>query len=118
MPVGKVRIRCYGGAEQATATVDLGSSRTFLAWMSFGYINPWNGNFDSDNGIVAEVYSVDGVRVPYDTFGGEHLGPEGALTNMHQITHVGFGRRVTFRLRAFHASDLELAADGLVLTNI
>ena len=118
MPASRVRLRCYGGTHQATATVDLGSRRTFLAWMSFGYINPWDGTFDSDNAIVAEVYQVDGVRVPYDSWGGEHLGQQGALVNLHQISYVGYGRRVTFRLRAFHASDLEVAADGIVLSNI
>lgn len=118
MSASRVGLYCYSGTHEATATIDLGSRRTFLAWMSFGYINPWNGTFDSDNGIVAEVYQVDGVRVPYQSWGGEHLGPEGALTNLHQISYIGYGRRITFRLRAWHPSDLEVAAHGIVLSNI
>jgi hypothetical protein len=88
MSASHVRLACYGGKHQATATVDLGSRKPFLAWMSFGYINPRNGAFDSDNAISAEIYQVDGVRVPYDTYGGEHLGAEGALTNHHQTSRI------------------------------
>ena len=114
MAVGRVRLTCYG-AGTATRTVDLGSSRLFLAWTTLGYIDP-RTDFDRDNAISAEIYQVDGVRVPYDSWGGDHLGPEGALTNHHQNTYVAFGRRITFRLRAFHTSDLDVQADGIVLT--
>lgn len=116
MDARRVHLHNFGGTPQSTTTIDLGSRKLFLAWMSFGYINPRNGAFDADNAISAEVYQVDGIRVPYYAWGGEHLGAEGALTNHHQTSYVGYGRRITFRLRGFHPEDLEIQADGIVLT--
>lgn len=117
MPASRVRLTCFGDTSTATATVDLGRRRTFLAWVSFGYIDP-RRDFDKDNAIAAEIYAVDGVRVPYYAWGGDHLGPEGALTNLHQTSYQGWGRRITFRLRAFHSSDLDITADGIVLADV
>ena len=48
------------GTGSATATVDLGSSRPFLAWGSITFTDSL-AVYDRDNGSAIEVYQVDGV---------------------------------------------------------
>jgi hypothetical protein len=101
-----------------TATIDLGSPQTFLAWVTIGYINgKGSGPWDFDNCVAAEIYQVDGNRVPYDSWNGK-LGPEGALTNLHQICYTGLGQTITFRLRVWQTEEMEIAIRGIVLSGI
>ncbi len=101
-----------------TGTIDLGAPHSFLAWVTIGYIGGQGGGpWDFDNSVVAEIYQVDGNRVPYDSWGAE-LGPEGALTNLHQISYIGFGQTITFRLRVWQTEEMEIAMRGIVLYDI
>jgi hypothetical protein len=101
-----------------TATIDLGGPHSFLAWVTIGYIDgQGSGPWDFDNTVAAEIYQVDGNRVPYDTWGSK-LGPEGALTNLHQICYVGLGRTITFRLRVWQTEEMAVAMRGIVLYDI
>jgi len=47
--------------------------------------------------------------------GGDHLRAAGDYRNLRPGAHRGYGRRVTFRLRTFHVSDLESYGVGCVL---
>ncbi len=101
-----------------TGTIDLGGPHTFLAWVTVGYINgKGSGAWDFDNAVVAEIYQVDGNVVPYDSWGAK-LGPEGALTNLHQISYIGYGSTITFRLRVWQTEEMEIAMRGIVLYDI
>jgi hypothetical protein len=103
-----------------TATVPLQpqGAHTFLAWVTIGYIDgQGSGPWDFDNTIAAEIYQVDGSVVPYDTWGSK-LGPEGALTNLHQISYVGFGSSITFRLRVWQTEEMAVAIRGIILYDL
>jgi hypothetical protein len=100
-----------------TGTIDLGGPRTFLAWVTLGYIDGRSGPWDFDNAVAAEIYQVDFNVVPYDTFGSK-LGPEGALTNLHQMSYIGFGQYITFRLRVWQTEEMNVAMRGIVLFDI
>jgi len=124
MSASHVEVVCYGGVptdpgdvQTATGTIDLGSAPTFLAWTSIGYINGLSGPWDFDNAVAAEIYQVDGNVVPYDTWNGK-LGPEGALTNLHQMSYIGYRQTITFRLRVFQPEEMEVGLRGIVLTGI
>jgi hypothetical protein len=97
-----------------TATIDLGRNRSFLAWADVTMIDSLD-DFDSDNAVVAEVYQVDGMPTGVAVFGGDHWGAEGSSDNVHQGGYVGYGRRITFRLRSIHDSDLDSYGMGVVL---
>lgn len=103
------------GTGTATATVDLEFRRPFLAWGSITFIDSL-AVYDRDNGACVEVYQVDGVTQWSAGSGGDHLGPNGADSNLRPGALRGFGRRVTFRLRTFHVEDLEHYAVGSILT--
>jgi hypothetical protein len=102
------------GTGSATATIDLGSSRSFLAWGGITFTDPLN-DYDRDNGAIIEVYQIDGSTQWVAGSGGDHLGPDGADSNLRPGAVTGFGRRITFRLRTFHVSDLENYGVGCVL---
>lgn len=98
-----------------TAEIDLGRRRPFLAWGSVTFTDPLT-NYDRDNGVAIEVYRIDGVRTSSVGHGGDHLGSPGSYRNLRPGAVRGYGRRVMFRLRTFHVSDLENYGVGLVLT--
>jgi hypothetical protein len=97
-----------------TATIDLGRVRHFVAWAAPTFIDSLS-DFDRDNAVIAEVLRVDGVETWKAAWGGDHLGPAGASSNLHQGAYVGYGRRVTFRLRSMHVEDLEVYGSGMVM---
>lgn len=100
----------------ATVTIDLGSPTVFLAWGDVTFIDSLN-NFDRDNAVAIDIPFVDGARTSTRLSGGDHLGDAGAFSNLHEGALVRFGRRVTFRLRAFHSDDLECFGYGIVITS-
>jgi hypothetical protein len=100
----------------ATVTIDLGASQTFLAWGNFTWLDPQN-NFDADNAAAIDITFIDGVRTNTRLNGGDHLGDPGAFSNLHEGALVRFGRRITFRLRAFHTADFNCFGYGIILTN-
>lgn len=48
-------------AGQATVTIDLGSSQTFLAWGVMTWLDPQT-DFDRDNAAAIDITHVDGNR--------------------------------------------------------
>jgi hypothetical protein len=100
----------------STVTIDLGTSTTFLAWGEVTFIDSL-ADFDRDNAVAIDIPFIDGLRTNTRLFGGDHLGDNGAFSNLHEGALVRFGRRVTFRLRAFHSDDLECFGYGVVITN-
>jgi hypothetical protein len=100
----------------ATVTIDLGAPTVFLAWGNITFIDSLI-QFDRDNAAAIDIPFVDGVRTNARVFGGDHLGDEGAFSNLHEGALVRRGRSVTFRLRAFHAEDLDCFGYGVVITN-
>jgi len=104
------------GTATSTVTIDLGSSQVFLAWGDVTFIDPLN-NFDRDNAVAVDIPFIDGVRTSTRLNGGDHLGAAGAFSNLHQGAVIRAGRRITYRLRAFHGDDLNAFGYGLVITN-
>jgi hypothetical protein len=100
----------------STVTVNLGSPTTFLAWGDITFIDSL-ADFDRDNAAAIDIPFVNGSRTDTRLFGGDHLGDNGAFSNLHQGALVRFGQSVTFRLRAFHSDDLECLGYGIVITN-
>jgi hypothetical protein len=105
-------LRSGGGS--GSVTIDMGRSRSFLAWATVTMVDSLN-DFDSDNAVVAEVFQVDGTETWKAVHGGAHWGPPGATANVHQGAYVGYGRRVTFRIRSIHSDDLDSYGMGIVL---
>src|SRR4051794_2417758 len=97
-----------------TATIDIGRSRSFLAWATVTMVDSLN-DFDSDNAVVSEVFQVDGAETWKAVSGGSHWGPAGASSNVHQGAYVGYGRTITFRIRSIHSADLDSYGMGTVL---
>jgi hypothetical protein len=97
-----------------TATIDLGRSRSFFAWATVTFVDSLS-DFDRDNAVVAEVFQVDGAETWKAAWGGDHLGPAGASSNLHQGAYVGYGRRITFRIRSMHTDDLDSYGMGVVV---
>jgi hypothetical protein len=103
------------GNGTTTATVDFGRSRSFIAWGSITFTDS-RANYDRDNAQAIEVYRIDGNDPGWVGSGGDHLGSPGADANLRPGGWVGFGRRVTFRLRTMHVEDLESYGVGCVVT--
>jgi hypothetical protein len=101
-----------GGSE--TATIDLGSAQNFYAWCQINMIDSL-ADFDRDNAVVLEIYQVDGVETWKVIYGGDHFGSEGSSANVHTGAMSGYGRRITFRMRAMHSADLSAFGTGIVL---
>jgi hypothetical protein len=102
----------------ATAIIDLGSPTTFVTWGSITWIDPRTSPFDVNNAIGFDIPLVDGFPTGTVLSGGV-LGPPGSFNNFRQSAFIGFGRRITFRLRAFPLANGELAcvANGILITN-
>ena len=90
----------------ASATVDLGRNRRFMAWGSVTMVDPLT-DFDRDNAFAFDIFTVDGNLTSSRVHGGEHWGPSGSGNNVFDGAVTGFGRRVTFFLRSIHTSDLD-----------
>ncbi|WP_051298876.1 M10 family metallopeptidase domain-containing protein [Arthrobacter castelli] len=99
-----------------SVTIDLGRRRRFLAWASMTMLDSLN-NFDRDNAVTAEIFKVDGNETWRAIYGGDHFGGAGDASNVHQGAYVGYGRRITFRLRSMNPrGDLEAFGAGTVVT--
>ena len=110
------RVNIFSGVSgvSSTATVDLGSAQRFYAWCQINLIDSLN-DFDRDNAVAVEIYSVDGVRTAWQVSGGDHFGAQNTSQNVHQGALVSTGRRITFRIRALHSEDLSAYGTGIVL---
>jgi Matrixin/Putative peptidoglycan binding domain len=97
-----------------SALVDFGRRRRFLAFGHATFVDSLT-DYDRDNACALDVFRVDGELVGNVAFGGDHLGTNGAPSNLFPGAYVGVGRTVQFRLSTFHSSDLEAYGVGCVL---
>jgi hypothetical protein len=105
-----------------TVAIDFGSPTNFVAWTSITWIDPRSSAFDINNAIGVDIPFItpDGSTIPTTrVLSGGVLGPPGSNNNLRQTAFEGFGRSVTFRLRAFPSPNGELAcvANGVAITN-
>jgi hypothetical protein len=110
------RVNVWSGVNGVgeTATVDLGSARSFYAWCQINLIDSL-ADFDRDNAVAIDIFQVDGVRTSWRVSGGDHFGASNTAQNVHEGALAGFGRRITFRIRAMHSADLAVYGTGVVL---
>ncbi|MBH0008368.1 M10 family metallopeptidase domain-containing protein [Salinibacterium sp. SWN1162] len=106
-------LHAFAGGSHS-AVVDLGRERRFLAWGETTFVDPLT-DYDRDNGIAMDIFTVDGTSPAAVGTGGEHLGAPGAPSNLFPGAIVGRGRRVQFRLSTFHSSDLEAYGVGCIV---
>lgn len=99
----------------ASVTIDLGRPRPFLAWASVTMIDSLS-DFDRDNAVAADIFTIDGVQPPFRVSGGDHWGAPGSGSNVFPGALVGFGRRINIWLRVFHIDDLEAYGEAIVVT--
>lgn len=97
-----------------SAVVDLGRERRFLAWGEITFVDPLI-DYDRDNGVALDIFTVDGTSPAWVGAGGAHLGAPGAPSNLFPGAIAGRGRRVQFRLSTFHSSDLEAYGVGCIV---
>ncbi|MHA1960769.1 MAG: hypothetical protein ACW99U_11085 [Candidatus Thorarchaeota archaeon] len=102
------------GGVSETVTLNLGSQKTFYAWCQINTIDSLT-DFDRDNAVAIDIYKVDGVRTTWRVSGGDHFGASDTWKNVHEGALVGYGQRITFRIRAMHSSDLSVHGTGIVL---
>lgn len=106
-------LKSEGGS--ASATIDLGRARPFLAWGSVSMVDSL-ADFDRDNAYAFDIFTVDGNRTAGRVSGGDHWGPPGSGSNVFDGAVRGFGRRVNFWLRTMHTDDLDTFGVGVLLT--
>lgn len=107
----------YSGFSEAseTHTIDLGETRDFYAWCQINMVDSL-ANFDADNAVAIDIYMIDGVETTRSRiWGGRHWGAADSSSNVHDGAIAARGRRITFRLRAMHSSDLQAYGTGIVL---
>ncbi len=95
-------------------SVNLGSSRKVLAFIAMTSSDP---RHDHDRGdmYAADIFRVDGNRPPGTySYGGDHLGPIGASSNLLPSFYIGTVSTIEFRLRSFQ--DATVWAVGVVLS--
>ena len=102
----------FGGA---SVSIDLGFPRPFLAWATVTMIDP-QSSFNKDNAVVADIYEVDGVRLPSRVNGGDHWGSPDNASNVYPGAFAGFGQRIDIYLRAVNIGDLEAYGEAVALT--
>ena len=115
-----------GNPQSVTLTFDLGASQPFVAWGIITFIDPL-APFDRDNAVAIDITKIDGGVTDLILSGGDHFGnsePPHDNRNLRQTavkrdntTVPATGRRLTFRLRAFHGLDLKAAGNAIVITN-
>jgi hypothetical protein len=106
-------LQSEGGS--ASATIDLGRRRPFLAWGSVSMVDPLI-DFDRDNAYAFDIFTVDGIQTASRLTGGDHWGPPGSGNNVFDGAVRGFGQRINFWLRTIHSADLDTFGVGVVLT--
>jgi len=79
--VNLAALKNNGGS--ASATVDLGKTRSFLAWGSVTMVDSLS-DFDDDNAYAFDIFTIDGVKTPTAVYGGAHWGPLGSGSNVYQ----------------------------------
>ena len=108
-----VNLWAFAGGS-SSALVDLGRPRRFLAWGQATFVDSLI-DFDRDNGIALDIFTVDSNHPARVGFGGDHLGTNGSPSNLFAGAVSGVGQRIQFRLSTFHSADLEAYGTGCVL---
>lgn len=108
-----VHLWAFAGGTHS-AVLDLGRSRRFLAWGQVTFVDPLT-DYDRDNGVALDIFTIDGNSPNSVGSGGDHLGAPGAPSNLFPGAIVGQGRTIQFRLSAFHSADLEAYGVGCVV---
>ena len=77
--------------------------RVYLAYIFTTMLSAFGGDFDDDDTIYVDIYSVDNIRKDNSNgFGGawdRHFGPYGDVRNMAMSSWVGWiNDKITFRL--------------------
>lgn len=108
-----VNLWAFAGGTGSTL-IDLGRERRFLAWGEVTFVDSL-ADYDRDNGVALDIFTVDGEHPQRVGWGGAHLGGEGAPSNLFTGAVVGRGREIQFRLSTFHNSDLEAYGVGCVV---
>ncbi len=106
-------LKNLGGS--ASATVDLGRRRPFLAWGSVTMVDSL-ADFDRDNAYAFDIFTIDGTKTSWRVSGGDHWGPANGGKNVYEGAFAGTGRFVNFWLRSIHTDDLDTFGVGVVLT--
>jgi hypothetical protein len=101
-----------GNTTTDIAEVDLGTTKRVVAFIHMNSVDPL-ADFDSGDGLFADIFQIDGVRAPSWISGGAHFGPPGADSNLMIGFFTGSARRVMFRLRTMQ--NASVAAIGVVL---
>jgi hypothetical protein len=96
-----------------SVTIDLGQPRLFLAWITVNMVDSLI-DFDRDNAIAADIFTIDGSLTAVRVFDGDHFGPQGSGNNVFQGAAFAFGQRITFFLRGF-GPDISAAAEAVVV---
>jgi hypothetical protein len=96
-------------------TIDLVFARPFVAFATITMVDSLD-NYDTDNAVAADIFTVDGARTSSRVFDGDHFGEQGSGENLFQGAFVGVGQRIEFWLRAFHIEDLEAYGEAVVIT--
>jgi hypothetical protein len=110
---GVAHVWAFAGGT-GSAVIDLGAVRNFLAWGEVTFVDSL-ARFDRDNAVAFDIFTVDGDHPMRAGFNGDHLGTEGAPSNLFAGAVRGRGRHVQFRLSTFHSSDLEAYGVGNVV---
>jgi len=97
-----------------SVTINLYRPRRFMTWVTVTVLDP-TITFDRDNAVVADIFRVDGVKLPWQLSGGDHFGPAGDDANARPGSHWTFsGQVIEYRLRAF-GPDVNAMAEAVVL---
>jgi hypothetical protein len=106
-------------SSNASVNINLGFPRPFLAWITVTMVDSLI-DFDRDNAVAADIFTVDGVRTPTRAIDGDHFGPLGSGANLFAGAFTGFGLNVLFFLRAPFLlngnNDIAAHGEAIVLT--
>jgi hypothetical protein len=105
-------VQLFADDSTDSIAVMLGSPKRVVAFIHVSSINP-RADFDSGDGMFADIFDVDGVRPPGDSYsGGDHLGAPGSSSNLFAALYTGQAQSITFRLRS--TQDASVWADAIV----
>jgi hypothetical protein len=109
----KVNLEAFAGGSDSVV-IDLGSEKKFIAFGQITYIDSLS-KFDRDNAVALDIFTIDDNPQPGVAHGGDHLGSDGAPSNLMAGARVATARKVQFRLRAIHSEDLAAYGVGCVI---
>jgi hypothetical protein len=97
----------------ASVTINIGFRRPFIAFASVTMVDSLI-DYDFDNAIAADVFTVDGA-ITTPLVGGGKFGGAGSFNNVFQGAFVGTGQFISIFLRRF-GPDIRALAEAIVIT--